>query len=138
MVEYGHLKKALKNLEEQYENYKTMDDALPAITREAVVESAVHRMEICCQCLLNALEKHLREEGMPVKGRGTRAILIAANENELLPTSIEDWREYMEARNATSHEYGETYPQTTLDMMERFIDDVIDLYQIMTGEIWGQ
>ena len=138
MVEYGHLKKALKNLEAQYENYKTVDDSLSIVTREAVTESAVHRMEICWQCLLNALEKYLREEGMPVKGNGTKAILIAANENELLPTPVEDWMRYSKARNETSHKYGETYPQATLDMMEQFIEDVIDLYQIMTGEVWGQ
>ena len=136
MVDYGHLKKALENLEAQYGNYQTMDDTLPAITREAVVESAARRMKICWECLRNTLGRHLKEEGIPVKGNGTKAILIAANENELLPTPIENWIGYLRAQNAISYEYGEPQPQVALDLMERFIDDVIDLYQTLTGENW--
>ena len=59
MIEYNNFQKSLKNLEAQFENYKTLDDNLPKIIQEAVAESVIQRFEICWDCLWKLLKRHL-------------------------------------------------------------------------------
>ena len=41
MIEYGKFQMSLKRLEEQYENYRTLDTSLPHLTQEATVNSNI-------------------------------------------------------------------------------------------------
>ena len=45
MIDYGNLQKALKHLEVQHANYKTLDPAQPPLIQEAVAESVIQRFE---------------------------------------------------------------------------------------------
>ena len=61
MIDYDKLRKSLKRLEQQYANYRTLDDSLSALNREAVAESTIQRFETCYDCLWKVLKRYLSE-----------------------------------------------------------------------------
>ncbi len=66
MIDYDKFRKALRHLDEQFENYRTLDPGQPALIREAVAESVVQRFETCYDCLWKVLKRYLAEElGLP-------------------------------------------------------------------------
>lgn len=137
MTEYHNFQKSLKNLEAQFENHKTLDDNLPKIIQEAVAESVIQRFEICWDCLWKLLKRHLQEEiGLPEVPNGPNPVLRLANENQLLPGSIEQWLRYGKTRVATAHDYSGKKANDALHIMGRFIDDAIRLYQALSGKNW--
>ena len=137
MIEYNNFQKSLKNLEAQFENYKTLDDNLPKIIQEAVAESVIQRFEICWDCLWKLLKRHLKEEiGLPEVPNGPNPVLRLANENQLLPDSVEQWLRYGKVRVATAHDYSGKNANDALNIMGRFIGDAIRLYQALSGKHW--
>ena len=137
MIEYNNFQKSLKNLEAQFENYKTLDDNLPKIIQEAVAESVIQRFEICWDCLWKLLKRHLQEEiGLPTVPNGPNPVLRLANENQLLPGSVEQWLRYGKARVATAHDYSGKKVNDALNIMGRFIGDAIRIYQTLSGKNW--
>jgi len=137
MIEYDKFQKALKHLEAQYENYRTLDESQPEIIQEAVVESVIQRFEVCWDCLWKVLKRYLEEEiGLPEVPNGPNPVLRRANENHLLSRPIEAWMKYAKARIDTSHDYSGEKAKDAIGLMADFIDDAIGLYQTMTGETW--
>lgn len=137
MIDYGNFRKALKNLESQYENYQNLDDELPELTQEGVSESVIHRFEICYDTMWKVLKRYLQEGlGLPDVPNSPNPILKIANENKLFTTPLEQWLKYASARIDTSHDYSEEKAQGCLEIVDDFIDDAIGLYQTMTGETW--
>ena len=55
MLEYGSLRRSLKNLELQYDNRKNLPADLPQLMREAVDESVIQRFEVCYDVLWKSL-----------------------------------------------------------------------------------
>ncbi len=137
MIEYSHLQKALKRLELQYENYKTLDQDQPEWIKEAVAESVIRRFETCSQNVWNVLKRYLIEAlGIPEVANSPKTLIRRAGENELLPSSTEQWLDYADARIGTSHEDSGEKAIHALELMGAFIDDAIGLYQTMSGETW--
>ena len=137
MIDYGNFRKALKNLESQYENHQNLDDELPELTQEGVSESVIHRFEICYDTMWKVLKRYLQEGlGLPDVPNSPNPILKIANENKLFTTPLEQWLKYASARIGTSHDYSEEKAQGCLEIVDDFIDDAIGLYQTMTGETW--
>lgn len=137
MIEYDKFQKALKHLEAQYENYRTLDESLPEITQEAVMESVIQRFEVCWDCLWKVLKRYLEEEiGLPEVPNGPNPVLRRADENKLLSSPIAEWLKYAKARIDTSHDYSGEEAQDAVGLMGEFIDDAIGLYQTMSGETW--
>ncbi|MEW8072614.1 MAG: nucleotidyltransferase substrate binding protein [Candidatus Thiodiazotropha sp.] len=137
MIEYDKFQKALKHLQAQFENYRTLDDELPELLQEAVVESVIQRFETCWDCLWKVLKRYLEEEiGLPDVPNGPNPILRRANENNLLPGTLENWMGYAKTRVSTSHDYSGEKAQDALALMGDFVDDAIGLYQTMSGESW--
>lgn len=138
MIDYSKLKKALEHLEQQFENYQTLDTSLPQITQEAVAESVIQRFETCWDCLWKVLKRYLNEElGLPEVPNSPKPILRMAHENELFSSSLDQWFSYASARIGTSHDYSGEKAQQALDLMADFVDDAIGLYQTMSTESWG-
>lgn len=137
MIEYDKLKKLLKHLELQFENYQTLDDSLPVLIKEAVAESVIQRFETCWDCLWKILKRYLVEEiGLPSVPNGPNPILRLANENDILPTPIEVWLKYAKTRVGTSHDYSGEKAQEALLIMGAYISDSIKLYEIMNIKDW--
>ena len=51
MLDYGSLRRSLKNLEMQDDNRKSLTHELPQFLREAVDESVIQRFEVSCDVL---------------------------------------------------------------------------------------
>ncbi|MGF1569987.1 MAG: nucleotidyltransferase substrate binding protein [Nodosilinea sp.] len=106
MIDYGNLQKALKYLEVQYANDKTLDPAQPPLIPEAVAESVIQRFETCYDTLWKVLKRYLIEElGLPEVPNRPKPILRLANENGLLASTAEPWMAYANARIGTAYDY---------------------------------
>lgn len=137
MIEYDKLQKALKHLELQYENYKSINDSQPELIQEAIAESVIQRFETCWDCLWKVLKRYLELElGLPEVPNSPKPILRMASENNLFASSIEQWITYADARIDTSHDYSGEKAQDALALMGDFVDDAIGLYQTLSGESW--
>ena len=137
MIDYEKFQQSLKRVEEQHENYRSLDASLPHLTQEAISESVIQRFETCYDCLWKVLRRYLTEElGIPDVPNSPKPILKIADENDLFVTSLEQWLEYADARIDTAHDYSDEKAQACLEIIEDFIDDAIGLYQTMSGETW--
>ena len=137
MLSYEHFRKAVKNLEVQHQNLLNLDTEQPPLVQEAVKESVIQRFEICADLSWKALRTHLREElGLADTTPNPKDTFQAASENKLLRSTAEVWFGYVDARNATSHDYDGEKAKAVLGMVGDFLDDAIDLYQTLSGETW--
>jgi len=65
-IDFSKFTKALNHLELQYDNFKELPSDLPELIKEAVVESVIHRFEICYDTLWKTLKRYLFIElGLP-------------------------------------------------------------------------
>ena len=137
MIEYDKFQMSLGRLEEQYENYRTLDSSLPHLTKEGIAESVIQRFETCYDCLWKVLKRYLIEDqGIAAVPNGPKGVFRLAFENNLFATSLEEWLGYVEARIGTAHDYSGEKAQACLELMPDFIDDAIGLYQTMSRETW--
>lgn len=137
MIDYNKFRMSLKRLEEQHENYRTLDTSLPGLIQEAVAESVIQRFETCYDCLWKVLKRHLIYElGIANAPNSPKPIFRLANENNLFPESIKVWLRYADARVDTAHDYDGEKAKACLAIMPDFIDDAIGLYKAMSGSEW--
>ena len=136
MIDYGKFQKALRHLELQHQNYRTMDAALlPELLQEAVAESVIQRFETCYDCLWKLLKRYLLEElGLPEVPNSPKPIFRLANENQLFAAPVERWLRYADARVGTSHDYSGEKALDCLGLMGDFIQDAWALHRRMAGE----
>ena len=138
MIDYDKFRMSLKRLEEQHENYRTLDTSLPGLIQEAVAESVIQRFETCYDCLWKVLKRYLIYElGIADAPNSPKPIFRLANENNLFAESIEVWLSYADARVDTTHDYDGEKAKACLAIMPDFIDDAVGLYQTMSGSVWG-
>ena len=138
MIDYDKFRMSLKRLEEQHENYRTLDTSLPGLIQEAVAESVIQRFETCYDCLWKVLKRYLIYElGIADAPNSPKPIFRLANENNLFAESIEVWLSYADARVDTTHDYDGEKAKACLAIMPDFIYDAIGLYQAMSGSVWG-
>ncbi len=137
MINYEKFELSLKRLDEQHENYQSLDEGLPELTREGIAESVIQRFETCYDCLWKVLKRYLTENlGIAQAPNSPKPLIRLAHENDLFRSSLADWLEYAEARINTSHDYDGEKAKGCLALMPAFIDDAIGLYQTMTGQTW--
>jgi nucleotidyltransferase substrate binding protein (TIGR01987 family) len=137
MTDYGKFESALKHLQLQLENYRTLDGSLPVLMREAVAESVIQRFETCYDCLWKVLKRHLSEElGLPDVPQSPKPVLRLAGDNGLLGSAVPRWIEYADARIGTSHDYSGEKARSSLALMSDFVNDAIALHRTLTGKAW--
>jgi len=137
MIDYSKFEKALRHLQAQFENHRTLDSSLPDLMQEAVAESVIQRFETVYDCLWKVLKRYLMEElGIPEVPNSPKPIFRLAHENRLLPGHIEDWIEYANLRVATAHDYSGKKAQKALARMEDFIRDATALHERLSGRKW--
>ena len=137
MVEYGNFRMHLKRLEEQYENYRELDAALPPLLREAVAESVIQRFETCYDCLWKVLKRYLVEElGVADSPNSPKPVFRLAYENDLIPAPVEGWLGYADRRVDTAHACSGEKARAALEIVGGFIGDATALYRTMSGRSW--
>ncbi len=136
-IDYTKFRLSLKRLQEQHDNYQNLDESLSRLNQEAVIESTIHRFETCFDTLWKALKRYMGNDlGIPDLRNGPKPLFRIATETDLFRGNLEDWIQYNDVRNQTSHDYDEAKALDTLRAVDVFITDAIDLYQTMTGESW--
>lgn len=137
MIDYDNFQKSLKRLEEQYKNYRELDESLSDVTQEAIAESVIQRFETCYDCLWKVLKRYLIEDlGLAEVPNSPKPLFKLASENKLFASALEEWLRYTDARIDTAHDYSGEKAQACLDLMGGFIDDAVGLYQTMSGDTW--
>lgn len=137
MIDYSKFRLSLKRLVEQHDNHLTLDAAEHELTREGIAESVIQRFETCYDCLWKVLKRYLREQmGIAEPPNSPKPVFRLANENRLLPSPVERWLRYADARTDTSHDYDGEKAKACLKLVPDFIDDGIRLYGTMSGETW--
>lgn len=139
MVDYGKFKKSLKHVELQFANHLLAQNRheLTNIDREAIAESVIQRFETCYDAVWKSLKHYIIEEmGLADVPNSPKPIFKLAGQNGLLPSPVEQWLKYADARTSTSHDYSGDKAEETLMVVEYFIADAIGLYQTMTGTPW--
>ena len=138
MIDYGKFKLSFLRLEQQHDNWRHENPALSELDREGIAESVIQRYETCYDCLWNVLKRYLTEEfGLPDIPNSLKPVFRLANENGLFASPLEQWLQYADARNDTSHDYDGEKARACLKLMPDFIDDAIGIYQTMSEETWG-
>lgn len=137
MIDYSKFHSSLQRLEEQQDNYLTLDPAQPELIREGIAESVIQRFEACYDCLWKVLKRYLMEElGVAEPPNSPKPIFRLANENGLLPSPVGQWLKYADARIDTSHDYDGEKAKTCLELVPHFIGDAIRLHGQLSGEAW--
>ena len=137
MIDYSKFRLSLKRLEEQHENHLTLDAKERELIREGIAESVIQRFETCYDCLWNVLKRHLTEElGIADPPNSPKPIFHLAHENGLLPSPIEQWLNYADARTDTSRDYDGKKAKACLRLVPDFIDEAICLYGKLSCEAW--
>ncbi|WP_446831661.1 nucleotidyltransferase substrate binding protein [Candidatus Foliamicus sp.] len=135
MIDYTKLRLSLNRLRQQHDNFANGNPALSVLDREGIAESVIQRFETCYDCLWKVLKRYLIENlGVADAPNSPKPTFRIANENRLLPTPIERWLRYADARTDTSHDYDGEKAKACLSLVPQFIDDAADLYRIMSGE----
>ncbi|MBF0626617.1 MAG: nucleotidyltransferase substrate binding protein [Magnetococcales bacterium] len=139
MMDDPKLKKALKHLEVQFFNHQRalQRSELSELDREAIAESVIQRFEISYDTLWKSLRRHLIDVlGLPEVPGSPKPILKLAGQQGLLPSPVEQWLKYAEARIGTTHDCSGEKAVEALSLAGAFIADAIDLYHTLTGNSW--
>ncbi len=136
-VDYSKFERSLARLREQHANWHQNHSHRMTMDREAVIESVIHRFEVCYDCLWKVLKRHLRrrEFGLDMDrlSNSPNPTFRLAHENGLLPGTMASWLRYNDARNDTSHDYDGDKAQACLALVPGFINDAVCLHARMTG-----
>lgn len=65
-----------------------------------------------------------------------KPILKLAGQSELLPSPVEQWLRYADARVSTAHDYSGEKAGQCLAVIGDFLPDAIALFETMTGSSW--
>lgn len=135
MIDYPQLQSLLRNLELQWENLQNVKarSSVLELDVEAIKESVIKRFDLAVEMSWKLLLKFLTEEvGVQDLPNGPKPILRLADQNNLLNGRIDEWIEYINARNASSHDYSGEKAEGTLKVIPSFIEDANALYQAMS------
>ena len=136
-TDYEKFRRSLKDLKEQYANYRKPPISRTPLDQEGIAESVIQRFETCYDCLWKVLKRYLTEVlGIPDPPNSPKPIFKLAHENHLFRAPMEQWLLYANKRNDTAHDYDCEKAKASLDVMADFIDDAIGLYQTMSGDPW--
>lgn len=139
MIDYSKLRMALGHLDAQWLNHEASASrsSISSLDREAIQESVIKRLDLAIEMTWKHLMRYLGEEvGLADLPAGPKPILRAADQASVLPGSIDDWIEYVNARNASSHDYSGEKAQATLKVIPGFLRDAKALYEAMAKERW--
>ena len=139
MIDYDKLQRSLGHLEVQFENWKLAEGRpeLTEVDRQAIAESVIHRFETCYDTLWKTLKRYLTEEaGLAVTPSSPKPILKLAGQNDLLPSPVERWLRYADARVSTAHDYSGEKARECLGVIGDFLPDAIELFETMSGSAW--
>ena len=132
-MDYIQFKTAIKRLEEMLEAYRSGEER-KAIDQEAIQDSLVKRFEYTLEVAWKTCKRHLEKEGFSEAATGSpKSIMRLAFSTGLIADS-QNWLDYINLRQDTSHDYSERKAEGVLNRISDFYTDVVVLYQALTKE----
>ena len=138
MIDYTSFTRALQYLEGSWLEFKEIDyskDRKRLIFLKQM--GLIKAYELCFLTLKKALRRHLVEAGESNIKSAAKSLFIAAVDNDLLRSSVDQWIKYIDMYNATVHEYSDGKIDDLIRLLPDFIDDAIGIHQAMTNKPWG-
>ena len=136
-MDYDQLKKAIGRLEEMLQAYKDERAQRTELEQEAVQDSLVKRFEYSLELVWKSCKRHLHEEGFRQADSGSPKSIMRLAAEAGLVNSAENWINYINARQSTSHDYSGEKATQVLALVDAFLADAVALYEAMSGEHWG-
>ncbi len=139
MIDYDNFQKTIKNLQlyKHFYDVKLKDENATEEDFEVGKTATIKGYEMCYEAMIKALTRYLHEDkGVLSEKVFTKDLFRVANEYSVLSSDIENWLNYYNARNITTHEYGQEKIEYVFSILSDFIDDMIGLYQTMSGKSW--
>ena len=137
MIDYSRLERALDHLGRQLDNRTLSRDRpeLSDLDRDAIDESVIHRFETAYDMLWKHLKRYLVEKlGLPDVPNSPKPLFRIAEENGLLPSSLDTWMTYAELRIGTAHDYSAVKAAQCLQAVPSFMHDAEKLFATISGK----
>lgn len=133
-LDITNLKNCIDALEECIEAYNSnTDDKM----RGFIEDSCVKRFEFTVETSWKTMKKYLKEFYGKDDKELTMNNIFRLMEGYGLIESWENWREYYDRRNDTSHEYNREKAVKILETMENLLKDANFLYKSLVKELNG-
>ena len=131
-INYDKFENSLKRLEERYKYYQENKDNIASDINfiESVEESCIQRFEICFEMLHVHLKKYLESEGIIDLPTAPKKLFRIAAQNKTIH-EVEEWINFLEKRNNSSHDYSGKKAKESLDVIPEFIEDAKELLTLM-------
>lgn len=123
------LKNSLSTLKECYKDFSCQEDKK---IKEYIKDSCVKRFEYTYETSKKIMNKYLKKEYDKTEKELTINNIFREMFGLDLIKNFENWVDYREKRNYTSHEYNETFTSSIVNIIPQFILDVE--YMIMRLE----
>lgn len=115
------LENSLQTLKECYEAYNNQEDLK---LKEYIKDSCIKRFEYTYESAKKIMNKYLKKEyDKTEKELSINNIFREMYGLELID-NFENWSNYREKRNYTSHEYNNEYTYSIVEILPNFINDV--------------
>ena len=134
-MNYEKLEKSIYHLKKQYENFLHSDQRkLSSLDKEAIKESVIQRFSICHDTLWKYLKKYLREKEKLVDiPNSPNGVFRKCYEVKIIDKDLlERLMEYNQLRVGVSHDYIALKAEDSLKQMKGFIQDVENIYKIIS------
>lgn len=131
-----HLHRCIETLEKSYELIKNAQEG--SVDYEMYRNSLVRGFEITLEQAGKLLRKKITAFFATNKAVDTLSFKDifrqAAKHSLLSPEELERWFKYRDNRNNTAHDYGQSFAEETLVLIDTFLQDVISLKRIIENE----
>lgn len=115
------LKNSLNTLKECYKDFSCQNDKK---IKEYIKDSCVKRFEYTYETSKKIMNKYLKKEYDKTEKELTINNIFREMYGLDLIKNFENWTDYREKRNYTSHEYNETFTSSIVAIIPQFILDV--------------
>ena len=136
MINTEYLERCIETLEKSYSCIKTVEEG--SIDYEMYRNSLVKSFEITLEQSGKLLKKRLTPYFASKKAVDMltfKDLFREAHKHSLLDKDeIERWFKYRDNRNNTAHDYGKSFAEETLSLMDNFLIDVYNLKEIIENE----
>lgn len=136
MISTEHLQKCIETLEKSYNLIKQTDEG--SIDYEMYRNSLVKSFEITLEQAGKLLKKRITPFFATNKAVDTlnfKDIFRNAAKFSLIEEDeLQRWIEYRNNRNNTAHDYGKSFAEETLTLIDKFLIDVKNLKKVIENE----
>ena len=132
-MNYEQMRISIKRFGEMLHAWQDRSASRSELEKEAIQDSLVKRFEYTLEVTWKSCKRHLAEEGFAEAKTGSpKSIMRLAFESGLI-VNVENWIDYINARQDTSHDYSGEKADRVLGIVESFYADAVALYQKMSG-----